>query len=450
LLAVLTVGIFVGCGTISNAHDAKDDKKAVPGERTPSANEIGLPTVGPVTLDQLVDAALSVNPAILNARRTAEADEAQVGVVEGAFWPQIASGLGQDGYKYETTNVAGSKSVETAHSFYSGGFTISWLLFDFGHTPALVRQAANAWLSAQRALRLAEVTTAYSVRNAYFNLVKEYQLLKVAEDTVADDQAHLDQTHEFVLAHTKVPYDETNAEYTLYSAQLTLIKTRDALDIAQAQLANAVGIAEVTSWTPSDAAPLPPFTLTFDEAWEEAHKRQPSILAAVATQEAAKDFVDAQVASLYPSISATAGYTGSGLTFPLTWNWSFGPNVSWVLFNGFTNYYNIDEAVANLKVARAGVAAAEQTVWLNLRTAWISLRDAEESIEAATKELQYGEETKNYAWQRYRVGIATAVDVADAEAQLSQAKSDLVSARANYNVAIANCWQALGVVIWTR
>jgi outer membrane protein TolC len=446
--------VLAGCGTISNARDAQDDSKAAPGERTPTASEVGLPTAGRVTLRQLVDAALVINPAILQAQHTAESAEAQVGVLEGAYWPQISSGVGQNGYRDETTNVQGQgkSNLQTGHSFYSTGLSVSWLIYDFGHTPALVRQAASLWLAAQKNLLLARVTTAFSVRSAYFNLVKQVQLLKVAEDTVRDNQVRLDQTRGFVAAHTKVPYDETNAEVNLGNAQLTLIKTRDALEIAEATLANAVGIAEVTSWAPADEGTmlLRPFTLTFEEAWSEAHKSQPSLLAALAQEQGAKDLVDAQIASLYPSLTATAGITASGLGFPLATNWNFGPNVSWILFNGFTNYYNIDEAAANLRAARATKASTEQTIWLNLRTAWISLKDAAERIDVTAKTVNYAEQTLDFANQRYLVGKATSVDVADAEAALSQARSDNVGARSDYNTAIANCWQALGVIEWSH
>jgi outer membrane protein TolC len=449
-LALVAITL-AGCGAVSNARDAQDDEKAVPGERTPTAAEIGLPTTGSLALKQAVGAALAVNPSILQARHGAEAAEAQVGIVEGAYYPQLSTGNATDSYRQETTNTTG-KNPQTnfAHSFYSFGFNMSWLIYDFGHTPALVHQAANQWLASQKQLKLAEVTTAFAVRSAYFNLVKQFELLKVAEDTVRDDEAHLEQTHGFVVAGTKVPYDESNAQVVLGNAQLTLIKTRDALEIAQAQLANTIGIAEVTSWAPGEVAPLPPFTLTFEEAWEEAHRTHPSILAALAEEQAAKDLVDAQVAALFPSLSASAGYGASGLTFPLTWNWQFGPNVSWIAFNGFTNYYSIDQAAANLRVARANKTSAEQTVWLNMRTAWVSLRDAEERIDVTGRTMAFAAETLRFANERFAVGKATSVDVADAQAGLSQARSDNVSARADYDTAVANCWQALGVVEWLR
>jgi outer membrane protein TolC len=83
--------------------------------------------------------------------------------------------------------------------------------------------------------------------------------------------------------------------------------------------------------------------------------------------------------------------------------------LNWVIFNGLTNYYTIDEAAASLRGARATRTEVEEQVWLNVRTAY---------------------------------------DYADAELTLVQARSDYVQARADYDTAIASLWQAEGVV-WT-
>lgn len=448
-LALLAV-VLAGCGTISNARDAQDDKKAVPGERTPAASEIGFPASGTITLAQVVDAALTVNPAILQARHQVESAAARVGEQEAAYWPTVSTGPLAT-YRYETTNFTG-KNPQTnfAHSFQSFGFNVSWLLFDFGRTPALVRQVAAQSLAAQRDLRATEVTTAFNARSAFFNLVKQRELLKVAQETVRQFQTRLEQTEGFVSAGTRVPYDLTKAQVDLGNAKLNEIKTRNALGIAEAQLANAIGLAEVAEWSPADMPPLPPFTLTFDEAWEEARKSEPSLAAAQAREQAAKDLVDAQVAALYPSITASAGYSASGFTFPLAWNWNLGPNLNWILFNGFQNYYTIDEAAAELRSSRAAKAQTEQQVWLEVRTAYVSLEGAKERLDLTALTVTQAEQNLNLAQGRYDVGKATAVDLTDAQVALAQARADFVQARADYDTAIALLWKSLGVTSWTR
>ena len=78
------------------------------------------------------------------------------------------------------------------HRFTSFGFGVSWLLFDFGRTPALARQTAAEWLAAQEDARTATVTVAFNVRAAYYGLAKELELRDVARDAVQQFQEHLD------------------------------------------------------------------------------------------------------------------------------------------------------------------------------------------------------------------------------------------------------------------
>lgn len=448
-LAGLFVVALAGCGTISNARDAQDDAKAVPGERTPTASEIGLPSSGTITVAQVVDAALAVHPSVLQARHQAEAAEARVGQQEAAFWPTVSTGPLAT-YRYQTSNSTTGHQTHNARGSQSFGFNVSMLIFDFGKTPALCRQAAQQSLAAQRDLRATEVAIAFNARSAYFNLVKQRELLVVAQETVRQFETRLVFVEGFVKVGTRVPYDLTKAQVDLGNARLSEIKTRNALRVAEANLANAVGLAEVASWTPAEAPPLTPFTLLFDELWEEARKNQPALGAASAREQAAKDLVDAQIAALYPSITASAGFSASGFDFPLTWNWNVGPNLNWILFNGFDNYYSIDEAAASLRTARASKAEIEQQVWLEVRTAYVSLEGAKERMDLTALTVRQAEQNLNLIQGRYDVGRATAVELTDAQVALATARADQVQARADYDTAIALLWKSLGVTTWTR
>jgi outer membrane protein TolC len=443
------LGVLAGCGSVRAAREAQEVSKAIMGERTPSARELGIPTAGAITLRQVEAASLRANPAIVIARRNAEAAEARIGEVEGAYYPQISSGPVAQ-YRYETLNSAGQTEHDRGHSFQSFGFGISWLIFDFGRTPAIVRQTAKQALSQQELLRNAELDTVFNVRQAFFNLEKQRALLVVADDTVRQFETRLAQTKAFVEVGTRVPYDLTKAEVDLGNAKLTQVQTADAVRIADAQLANAIGVAEVTEWAPTEGAALPAMDLTFEQAWQYAIVHEPRIASARAVEAAASALVDAQIAALWPTITLSAGYTAGGLDFPLTWNWNVGPNLNWVLFNGFTNYYTIDEAAANLRGTRAQRVSTEQEVWLEVRTNYIALEDAKSRLDLSALIIQSAEENLTLAKGRYEVGKASAVDLTDAQVGLTQARGAQVQARADFQTALAQLWKALGRVTWDR
>jgi outer membrane protein len=467
VLAVLVV--LSGCSTLENADEAADREKSIPGERTPRARELALDAVGPVTLDQIVEATLRANPSVVQARRNAEAARARVVEARGAYFPTVSTGPVAQ-YSYATQNVsaaslgapggASSSSASGSQGLELGsasgvprgsgslGLQASWLIYDFGHTPALVHNAVELALAAESDAVLAEVNATYDARAAFFNLEKEIELLAVARENVRQLAVRLEQVSGSVDVGTRVPYDLTKAQVDLGNGQLDELKAVAALDTAEATLAAAVGIAEVVSWTPVATVTLPPFTLGFDEAARLAEEHEPSLLGGRAREEAAEAALSAQVAALAPSLSLAGGISLGGETFPLTWNGNVGPSVNWTLFNGFANLAQIDEAAANLRAARASRTQAEVRVFRDARSAFVALENANKRLDLATLVVQQSTENLELAQGRFEVGRATSVDLEDAIASLASARAERVQARADRDTAIAQLWKSLGLSRW--
>ncbi len=444
LVLVLVLG-STGCKTIENARAAQDPARAVPGERTPAAGELGLPVAGPITEAMIVRAALRAHPTVVLARRRAEGAAAQLGQAESAYYPQLSAG---SDFTLSTANP-GSDGRSEPHTYGSWGFgfNVSWLIFDFGRTHAIVRAAAQDALAAQEELRDAEAAIAFGARTAFFELEKQIELLAVARETVRQFEARLDFVRELVKVGNRIPYDETKAEVDLGNARLVEVQTRDALRIAQARLANAVGLAELTDWAPDVRGRLAGVPATFEDAWEEARVSLPAIAAARAREQAASEIVTAQIADLLPRITASFGFSSGGSAFPMPWNFSFGPSLDWTLFDGLANLYSIDEAAANLRASRTARAAVEQEAWLGVRTAYVSIENARVRLDLTDLIVKSAEENLDLAKGRYEVGAGTAVDLTDAQQALAQARADRVTARADHDTAIALLWRALGITV---
>jgi outer membrane protein len=442
--AVACAALLAGCATVAEARRVQDLSSAVPGERTPTAAELGLPVKGPLALDRALAAALAAHPSVLRARREEQAAEARTGEAEGALLPSLAAN-GSAGYR--NSKSSGLPSGREEHRFQSGGFQLSWLLFDFGRTPALARQAAAQWLAAQEEARGAEVDAAFGVRTAYFTLLKQFRLRDVARDAVKQFEEHLEQVKEFVRVGTRIPYDQTKAEVDLGNAKLDLVRTEDAVLAAQATLATALGLAEVAEWEPADAPDLDRTPQPFDVCWADAKRARPAIASAAARELAASELLNARIAELYPQLSLGLGFTASGPTTPLDWVWQAGASLAWVPFDGFSNLYSIDEAVANLRAARADRAAAEQVAWLDVRTAWLAVEDARRRLDVTVLLVRSAEENVTLAQGRFDVGRGTAIELTDAQQALIQARAEDVQARADVDLATARLARAIGISV---
>jgi outer membrane protein TolC len=437
------VALFVGaCASVQNARRAQDPSSAAPGERTPTAAELKLPTKGALRLDAAVDVALRVSPNVLRSRHAEASAEARVGIAESAFLPEASTNAS---IEYVNRKPGGPvPSGREEHRFRSAGIQVSWLLFDFGRSSALAHKAAEDYLAAQADSLGAQVDAVFLARSAYFGLVKQLQLRDVATETVRQFQERLDQVREFVRVGTRIPYDETKAEVDLGNAKLVLVQTEDAVLLAQAVLASAMGLAETGDWTPETDVKLPAGPATFDECWSVARRERPSLAAARAHVQAASALVDAQVAALYPQSSLGFGISESGSSSPLPWSWQIGPSASWTPFDGFRNLYTIDDAVAALKSARTDYASAEQLAWLDVRTAWLGIEDAARRVELTALVVKSAVENVRLAQGRFDARVGTSVELTDAQQALAQARADEVQARVDHELATARLLRALG------
>jgi outer membrane protein len=168
-----------------------------------------------------------------------------------------------------------------------------------------------------------------------------------------------------------------------------------------------------------------------------ARARHPELAALRAGEAAASAAVDEAVASLYPSLKASANYGWSGKALPLIWNWAAGLGGALELFSGWRNTSRIDQSVAQLRAARAAYAEREQQIYEDLSRAWAEVESARERQAITELTGRSARETLELVGERYRIGQASSVELTDAQVALTTARAQQVQARYDYLSAVA-------------
>ncbi len=429
-----------GCSTIQRARQAQDASRAPRGERTVLAAEIGIGSNTVLTVEEAVRLALECHPSVVQARQELEAATAQAQSAVSAYWPGVDVSAG---YSRRTSNTAGAPSGNHAGDSYSASVGLDVLIYDFGKTPATVRQACERRLAAEESLRAARNDVVYRARTAFFEVCRARELLQVAEESVRQFQTHLAQVRAFAEVGTRMRYDVTKAEVDVGNAQLARIDASGNLALARAALARAMGLAEEPGFGIQSGAPAP-YRTTALEAMAVARGRHPELLALRARERAASAAVDAAIAGMYPSLRAGGEYGWGGARFPLTWNWSLFARAAASLFTGWRETARVDEAVAGLRAARANVAAREQQIYFELCGGLASLDTARERQALTELIVREAEESLALVGERYKVGKASAIEVTDAQVALTKARADQVKARFDHQTAVAQIQHAIG------
>ena len=309
--------------------------------------------------------------------------------------------------------------------------------FDFGRIAAQTA-AADALVDVQRqgsANALLDVT--YGVEEAYFATYAAKAILKASEDAYARAKVHRDLAKSGVDAGMRSPIELTRAEADLARFDAGRIKARGGVETAQAVYAAAVGVTDAAldvTGTTNGPLDLP----ALNDAIAQASGRDPRIRAAIAQLRMQENQTRAVRAQARPDLSLTGTISGraggaapsSGIAanqdgwLPNVPNWDVGVVFSWPLFDPIVNARAEASHVAE-QVHREELNQVRFDEVAAIRQAYIAASVAREALPALQQSLDAARANYAQADARFRAGLGTAVELADAEAVLADAESNL-------------------------
>jgi outer membrane protein len=112
-------------------------------------------------------------------------------------------------------------------------------------------------------------------------------------------------------------------------------------------------------------------------------------------------------------------------------NFSAPVSASMNLFNGFRDYHSLKAADATIEQRRQLVLDLQQTVLLDVAQTYYQVLTSEQSVEVLTNSVAVQQKNVDYIEAQAKVGLSIALDVAQAQAQLSQTQVSLNQSRAD-------------------
>lgn len=432
-LSALLAG--TACSTVEEARNAQDSANRLRGERTVSFAEYGFPAGITLSLKDFEDIALDANPKVFQARQAVISAQIAVKDIRSDYEPKVDA---LASYSRGTHN--NSKHAQSLHSDGRNklGLSLELLLWDFGKTDARFQKALSELLATEKALLAAENLVRYNVRKAYFELRRSTELNVVAEQSVEQYKEHLVQMLAKLEAQKGTKYDCTKAEVDYNNAVLQSISTANRIKTARANLNLALGFAESPNYEVGGNV-MGTFVGDVEVLMNIAREREPGLAELLAKEKAASAYVDKTIADLYPTLGVnfTASLEGDDLDMPTIWNLIGAATLAQNVFNGGKNERAIEDAVAQLRMARSRVALYEQDLYAKICTAALNLTRAKKQHEVALLSERAAKENFDIVTEQFRVGKASALDRTDAQVSLTEARAAAVTAEYDYREAIA-------------
>jgi len=394
------------------------------------------------TLEECIEIALRQQPILKAAAATVAAGRERVWETTAAYLPQASANYQASRRHASNSSLTGGNSnVITSRAktfdFYSTGVALSQVLFDFGQNLQLIHAAQASAEALVADEQTQHDTVVFNVQQAYFALLAAYRLRDVAEETVAQNQKHLDLAQGRFDVGLAPRIDVTTAQVQLAQAELNRVTARNNVSLGRETLRNAIGLMGPLDFDIVDSLERARIEVGDEEALDQAYANRPELRSLAAQMRAEAERIKAIEKDYLPKVTGSGSYTWSGSQYPLQQSWNFGAAVNLSLFNGGLTTAQVGEAKANLDNLRATEEATRQNVTLEVRTALLNLRQQAESIVVADKGLQQARENLALAEGRYKTGVGNIIELTDAQVALVSAEASRVQALVGYRTALA-------------
>lgn len=448
LAASLSLGLLSAC---SLTPEYERPAAPVPTTFAGSVSEAAVPVlpawsdfVADDRLRQVVTLALQNNRDLRVAMANVEQVRAQYRIQRANQAPTVNLGV--------TGNRQASEGGDITSTYTAGLLVSAWEIDFFGRLGSLKEAALAQYLASEESARAAQTSLVASVISTWLSLQADEELLSFTQQTQATREDSLRLTRLRFDNGAASALDLRQAESLAASARATLAQQQRQRSQDLNALALLVGQAVPASLLPSVPKKVDRSSLLRDVPEglpSDLLERRPDIRQAEQQLLAANANIGAARAAFFPRISLTTSLGSastelSGLFKDGSWGFTLAPQALLPIFDLGRNQAALDASKASREAAVAQYEKAIQVAFREVSDALAGRATLGEQIQAQQSLVQSESERLRLAELRYRNGVASFLEVLDAQRSLFAARQALTQTRLARQLNQVALYKALG------
>ncbi|MBS7816805.1 efflux transporter outer membrane subunit [Wohlfahrtiimonas chitiniclastica] len=381
-------------------------------------------------LQEYISAALANNRDLRIAMLNVEQARIAYGITISDRLPGINAQGGYSRAKNGDNPLTGRSNITEGYKI--GGGISAFELDFFGKFASLSDAAQNQYLASVEGQKAAHIALVAQVARSYIQLKTAEEQLNLARETSRTYNASYQLVKQQVEAGIANDLDLAQSEAQLYSSKVAVASAERAV----LQLNNALNLVVGKTITPHARgyaigsqkilgklpAGLP----------SEVLLSHPDVMAAEYQLMASNANIGAARAAFFPSISLTTTIGSMSEKFSDLFKapgetWSFAPQISIPIFNWGKIKSNYDLSLVRKDVGIATYEKAIQTAFTNVANGLQSQKPLQRQLAAQVKLVATTKESLRLAQLLYDNGIASYLNVLDAQRSHFQARNGLLS-----------------------
>ena len=405
-------------------------------------------------LERVVDEAIAGNADLVIALARVDEARALLGEARSLLYPSVDAQGSASRQQISTQTATSQPGMPRQFTTYRGTLNVSWEIDLFGRLRAGTA-AARAELEASEASRDAvRLALAAQAAKSYFALRALDEQVELTRRTVRlrEESLGLQRKRHTAGVISEFELRQLEAEAAAVRAQLPpLEREREREEVALSVLLGRTP-RDVFSGTirvrqdldaSLEAAVLPAGMPS------ELLLRRPDLVEAERLLASANARVAVARSEMFPSISLTAFLGGESQDLSNLFSsparvWGLAAGLTQPIFQAGRLTARSDAAKARERQALTQYEQAIRSAFGDVRTALVAQTRSRESYDAETARAAALTDTLRLARLRYENGIASQLDVLDAERGLLAARSARIEALRAHRAAVADLFRALG------
>jgi outer membrane protein len=290
-----------------------------------------------------------------------------------------------------------------------------------------------------------------TVAKAYLNALRTNADVEAYEANVGLAEAVLKQSENQKSAGTGTGIEVTRAKVQLANERQRLLVGQNERSKAYLQLLRVMGLNLATELELTDKLSYEPVeALSVEQAEAQARKNRPDVKAQAEREAAARLNAGAVKSERLPSMVAFADYgtTGTnGAIESLLPTRDYGVALRVPIFDGGRRDARRAETASQFRQERVRTNDLHEQLELEVRMALDSLHSADEQMKVAEAGLSLAQNEFTQARRRYEAGVASSLEVTDAQTRLERARDNRIAALFNHNIARVDLGTATGTIL---
>jgi outer membrane protein len=310
----------------------------------------------------------------------------------------------------------------------------------------------------KEALRQARQEVAYQVTEAYFTALKNWQVVALDKELIAQSEAHLKVVESKQRAGVTPAIDRLRAQNQRLSFLQSLSQDLRAYEKSLTALNQAMGRPAEQALQLNTSAQVEqlPELLRLQQSPQEAIKQALQQRSEVRQIQLNLDIsqltATVQSRGAWPTVSAGAAYSiqdtaVSDSNRNSNQNMNYSVNLDWPLFDGFKSQALTEKSLSEVERVRTQLDQQQQAVLVEVQNTIKDLNAIEERIRLSEESIALAQEQVRISQKTYQIGSGSNIDVLDAQIELQKSEQQAIFANFDQNLGYARLYQRLGLAL---